>query len=181
MGQAYVADTDGYIDTGPAEPYRRAAGDLHAGSTDPASLKEMLARENGDLWRKAVSEEYDSLIEQTMPPFEGRPKYCKVVGSKRVFRKKTDAQGFIQHYTPCFVAKRLSKSQEGRHDQVRQGTPQGCKAGIYRRYLMGAAVRWASQREKNTTLSSNEVERMATCRATQEIVVLMHLLRTLNV
>lgn len=47
---SYIASADGYyIDTGQAEHYGLAVGDLLAGHSDPASMKGALAGKYGEL------------------------------------------------------------------------------------------------------------------------------------
>lgn len=69
-----IVDSDGCIGNGPVEQHGLAVGDLLAETTDPTSLKEALADEDGDLYRKATAKEYDSLFEKNVLTLEDRPK-----------------------------------------------------------------------------------------------------------
>lgn len=138
----------------------------------------MLAGEDGDLWRKAVSEEYGSLVEKKVLTVEDRPNYCTKVRSKRIFNANTSAQGFIGRRTVRFDAKDFHTSGGSAWPSQTRCTL-GSNTDIYGRYLMGVAVCWVSQgQKKNTTLLIDEVGHVVMRGATQGVVTLGHLLRT---
>lgn len=72
-------------------------------------MKEALARDDGDLRLNAATEKYDSMVEPQVFKLERQPKYCEVIGSKWVFKTKTNVDAFMQKYKAPFVAKGFYK------------------------------------------------------------------------
>jgi hypothetical protein len=72
---------------------------------DPATVKEALASDAADLWKKAMDEELASLLENDTWTVESVPDGVKSLPCKWVFKIKRDAQGNIERYKARLVAK----------------------------------------------------------------------------
>lgn len=66
-------------------------------------------------------------------------------------------------------------------DEVRWRRRDWCSTTGYVMAILGAAVHWVSQVQKNRTVSTNETEYVATCGASQDVVSLRYLLLTMRV
>jgi len=80
-----------------------------APSGESTTYKEALASSDQELWIKAITEELESL--QTLGTWVvcPKPKNCKVIGCKWVYRIKTDANSKITCYKARLVVKGYSQ------------------------------------------------------------------------
>jgi len=76
---------------------------------EPKTIEEALAGKNKYDWKRALDEEYESLIAKTWKLVEA-PKDAKIIGSKWVFKLKKDEEGKIIRYKARLVA--LGYNQE---------------------------------------------------------------------
>ena len=72
---------------------------------DPINVKEAVNSEDGDLWKKAMDDEMDSLDKNEAWNLVQLPAGRKAVGSKWIFKKKLNAEGKVQKYKSCLVEK----------------------------------------------------------------------------
>ena len=72
---------------------------------DPRNVKEDVNSKDSDLWKKAIDEEMDSLDKNEAWQLVQLPARRKAVGSKWIFKKKLNAEGKVDKYKACLVAK----------------------------------------------------------------------------
>jgi len=70
--------------------------------TEPASIKHALS---SSIWRSAVQEEYNALMANNTWTLTSLPPGRKSIGCKWIFRVKENADGTINKYKACLVAK----------------------------------------------------------------------------
>ncbi len=75
----------------------------------PATAKEALAGDQGDSWKKAMDDEYSSLLENETWVLERLPAGRKSVGGKWTFRVKLDSKGEVSRFKARYVAKGYSQ------------------------------------------------------------------------
>ena len=72
---------------------------------EPQSVHEALNGKDSEKWKRALEEEYDSLIKngtwELVPP----PKDCNIIGSKWVMKIKRDADGNVDRHKARLVAR----------------------------------------------------------------------------
>ncbi|UYV76603.1 hypothetical protein LAZ67_14001429 [Cordylochernes scorpioides] len=78
-------------------------------SPDPKDAEEALSGKDSYFWRKAMKEEFDSLIENKTWELVDPPKGQNVIGSKWVFRRKYSSDGSLERYKARLVAKGYSQ------------------------------------------------------------------------
>ena len=76
---------------------------------DPRNVKEAVNSEDSDLWKMAMDEEMDSLDKNEAWQLVQLLARRKVVGSKWLFKKKLNAEGKVDKYKSCLVAKGYSQ------------------------------------------------------------------------
>lgn len=92
---------------------RNLAGSAHMALTkEPTTLEEALASDEGDVWRQAVEDEYNSLLANNTWTLERPPPGIKPIPVKWVFKIKRDSAGNIERYKARLVAKGF-RQQEG--------------------------------------------------------------------
>lgn len=72
---------------------------------EPETRAEAMAREDGELWEKAMDDEIASLLENGTWTVEKPPDGVKPVPARWTFKLKRDKQGQIERYKARFVAK----------------------------------------------------------------------------
>lgn len=85
---------------------------------EPKSLNEALAAENKSQWLKAMEEEIASMKKNGTWDLVSLPKDRKAIGSKWVYKTKTDATGKIVKYKARLVAQGFSQKFGTDYDQV---------------------------------------------------------------
>ena len=76
---------------------------------DPRNVKEVVDSEDSDLWKKAMDEEMDSLDKNEAWNLFQLSSRRKSIGRKWLFKKKLNAEGKVDKYKSCLVAKAYSK------------------------------------------------------------------------
>ena len=72
---------------------------------EPSSMQEAMSSENADKWKEAANAEYDSLMKNETWSLVELPKDRKVIGSKWVFKVKSDSEGHVERFKSRLVAK----------------------------------------------------------------------------
>ncbi|UYV62601.1 hypothetical protein LAZ67_2001282 [Cordylochernes scorpioides] len=78
-------------------------------SPDPKDAEEALSGKDSYFWRKAMREEFDSLIENKTWELVDPPKGQNVIGSKWVFKRKYSSDGSLERHKARLVAKGFSQ------------------------------------------------------------------------
>ena len=89
----------------------------HPGDS-PQSWKEAMACLDSKLWAEAAQVKMDALIANGTWELVKLPKGCKEIGSQWVFLIKCKADGTIEQYKACLVAKGYSQIPGINYDQV---------------------------------------------------------------
>eukprot|EP00253_Pinus_taeda_P035607 PITA_35607 len=76
---------------------------------DPRTMKEAVDSEDGKLWKEAMVDEMASLHKNEAWELVELPAGRKPIGSKWVFKKKTNAKGKVEKYKARLVAKGYSQ------------------------------------------------------------------------
>ena len=76
---------------------------------DPISVTEATFSPDSDKWMKAMQREMESLRENNVWRLVEPPPNRKVIGSKWVFKRKTDANGEVERYKARLVAQGFSQ------------------------------------------------------------------------
>ncbi len=76
---------------------------------DPRTVKEAMDSEDGKLWKEAMVDEMASLHKNEAWDLVELPTGRKPIGSKWVFKKKTNAEGKVEKYKARLVAKGYSQ------------------------------------------------------------------------
>ena len=76
---------------------------------DPRTVKEAVDSEDGKLWKEAMIDEMASLHKNEAWDLVELPARRKPIGSKWVFKKKTNAEGKVEKYKAGLVAKGYSQ------------------------------------------------------------------------
>ena len=76
---------------------------------DPRTVKEAVDSEDGKLWKEAMVDEMASLHKNEAWDLVEMPTGRKPIGSKWVFKKKTNAEGKVEKYKARSVAKGYSQ------------------------------------------------------------------------
>ena len=76
---------------------------------DPISVTEATSSPDSDKWMKAMQREMESLRENNVWRLVEPPPNRKVIGSKWVFKRKTDANGEVERYKARLVAQGFSQ------------------------------------------------------------------------
>ena len=88
-----------------------AADDLTADINEPRNISEAWSCEYSEQWKDATNSEYSSLIEngtwELVPLSEGK----SAVGSRWVFKVKTDGDGYVQRFKARLVAQGYSQTE----------------------------------------------------------------------
>ena len=79
---------------------------------DPITVKEAVDSEDGKLWKEAMVDEIASLHKNEAWDLVELPAGRKPIGSKWVFKKKTNAEGKVEKYKARLVAKGYSRCRE---------------------------------------------------------------------
>ena len=77
--------------------------------SDPRTVKEAVDSEDGKLWKEAMVDEMASLHKNEAWDLVELPAGRKPIGSKWVFKKKTNAEGKVEKYKARLVAKGYSQ------------------------------------------------------------------------
>ena len=75
---------------------------------DPRTMKEAVGSDDGKLWKEAMVDEMASLHKNEAWDLVELPAGRKPIGSKWVFKKKTNAKGKVEKYKARLVAKGYS-------------------------------------------------------------------------
>jgi len=76
---------------------------------DPRTVKEAVDLEDGKLWKEAMVDEMESLHKNEAWDLVELPAGRKPIGSKWVFKKKTNAEGKVERYKSRLVEKGYSQ------------------------------------------------------------------------
>jgi hypothetical protein len=79
----------------------------------PTSIAEAYSSLDADLWKETVQSEMDSIMSNKTWEVVDRPYGCKLVGCKRVLKKKLRPDGTIKKYKTRLVAKGYTQKKEG--------------------------------------------------------------------
>eukprot|EP00253_Pinus_taeda_P008767 PITA_08767 len=82
---------------------------LSVTNDDPRTVKEAVDSEDGKLWKEAMVDEMASLHKNEAWILVELPAGRKPIGSKWVFKKKTNAEGKVEKYKARLVAKGYSQ------------------------------------------------------------------------
>ncbi|UYV60237.1 hypothetical protein LAZ67_1000515 [Cordylochernes scorpioides] len=82
---------------------------LNTSLPDPKDLDQALSSEDLHLWKRAMKEEYSSLLKNGTWELVDPPKNKNIIGNKWVFQKKFRADGSIERYKARLVAKGYSQ------------------------------------------------------------------------
>eukprot|EP00253_Pinus_taeda_P029973 PITA_29973 len=85
---------------------------LYITDDDPRTVKEAINSKDGKLWKEAMVDEMASLHKIEAWDLVVLPIGRKPIGSKWVFKKKTNAEGKVEKYKARLVAKRYSQVLE---------------------------------------------------------------------
>ncbi|GJW40973.1 retrotransposon protein, putative, ty1-copia subclass [Tanacetum coccineum] len=83
------------------EVEEHSIGDLN----EPTSYKAAMLDSESNKWIDAINAEIQSMMNNMVWVMVDLPPGCKTVGSKWIFKKKTDMDGFVHTYKARFVAK----------------------------------------------------------------------------
>lgn len=83
--------------------------DLSITDDDPRTMKEVVDSEDGKLWKEAMVDEMASLYKNEAWDLAELPAEREPIGSKWVFKKKTNAEGKVEKYKARLVAKGYSQ------------------------------------------------------------------------
>lgn len=81
------------------------------GETDPNSYREAMKRSDKRLWRQAMQEEIDSLLENKVWVLVDRPRGANIVTNRWVLRIKRKPSGEIERYRARLVARGFSQKE----------------------------------------------------------------------
>ena len=96
------------------KPERYSPPDFHSHfamsitDDDPRNVKEAVDSEDSDLWKKAMVEEMDVLEKNETWDLVQLPVRRKAIGTKWLFKNKLNAEGKVEKYKACLVAKGYS-------------------------------------------------------------------------
>ncbi|UYV68867.1 hypothetical protein LAZ67_6001370 [Cordylochernes scorpioides] len=76
---------------------------------DPKDAEEALSGRDSYFWKKAMEEEFDSLIENKTWELVDPPKNRNIIGTKWVFKTKCNSDGFVERHKARLVAKGYSQ------------------------------------------------------------------------
>jgi Reverse transcriptase (RNA-dependent DNA polymerase)/gag-polypeptide of LTR copia-type/Integrase core domain len=79
---------------------------------EPTSYKEAINSDNHEMWEKAMDLEYNAIVDADTWDLVDKPKHCRTVGCKWVFKIKENSDGSISRYKARLVAKGYTQ-QEG--------------------------------------------------------------------
>ncbi|KXJ67887.1 hypothetical protein RP20_CCG008080 [Aedes albopictus] len=85
---------------------------------EPSSYEEAVRSSESDLWKAAMQEEYDSLMENGTWVLAELPAGRKAIGSKWVFKKKEDSAGNVCKFKARLVAQGFSQQFGVDYDSV---------------------------------------------------------------
>ncbi|GJV36390.1 retrotransposon protein, putative, ty1-copia subclass [Tanacetum coccineum] len=83
------------------EVEEHSIGDLN----EPTSYKAAMLDSESNKWIDAMNAEIQSMMDNMVWVLVDLPSGCKTVGSKWIFKKKTDMDGIVHTYKACLVAK----------------------------------------------------------------------------
>nr|GEY62072.1 hypothetical protein [Tanacetum cinerariifolium] len=89
-------------------------GDLNK----PASYKAAMLDSKSNKWIDAINAEIQSVIDNMVWVFVDLPPGCKTVGSKLIFKKKTDMDGIVYPYKASLVAKGYTQLYEVDYEEM---------------------------------------------------------------
>jgi hypothetical protein len=96
-------------------PERYSPSDFHSNFSlsitddDPRTVREAVYSEDGNLWKRAMDKEMESLDKNEAWDLVELSTRRKPIGSKWVFKKKLNAEGKVEKYKARFVAKGYSQ------------------------------------------------------------------------
>lgn len=96
------------------QDYARQADD----SRDPKTYKEAINSENAEEWQEAIREELQSIEQNETWELADLPKHRKAIGSKYVFKTKTDSNGAVIRRKARLVAQGFSQKYGVDYDEV---------------------------------------------------------------
>ena len=80
--------------------------------TEPQSYQEAMESPDVEEWKKAMDSEYNSLIENRVWDIMTRPKECKVVQTRWLYKIKQTSDGRIEHFKARLVTKGYTQSYD---------------------------------------------------------------------
>ncbi|GKB71031.1 retrotransposon protein, putative, ty1-copia subclass [Tanacetum coccineum] len=83
------------------EAEEHSLGDLN----EPTSYKASMLDPKSNKWLHAMNAKMQSMIDNKVWVLVDLPPNCKTIGSKWIFKKKTDMDGIVHTYKACLVAK----------------------------------------------------------------------------
>jgi hypothetical protein len=92
----------------------RASGEHH----EPQTYQEAVSGEESEFWQKNMDEEMHSLLENGTWELVERPEGVKPIPMKWVYKVKWDAQGNVERYKSCLVAKGFLQKQGVNFEEV---------------------------------------------------------------
>ena len=108
-------EDEGEPEQKPNHEYANAAVTEDGNIQEPSTYEEASQREE---WRKAMEEEIQALKQNQTWDLVPRPKDVKPISSKWVYKFKTRANGSIEKYKACLVARGFSQQYELDYDET---------------------------------------------------------------
>nr|GEU38507.1 hypothetical protein [Tanacetum cinerariifolium] len=147
-------------------------GDLN----EPASYKAAILASKSNKWIDAVNAKIQSMMDNMV--WVDLPPSCKTVGSKWIFKKKTDMDGFVDPNHPRKVCKlqrsiyglkQTSRSWNKIFDEKIKRDDTKSQTG-YVFISNEGAVDWKNSKQSTTAISATEAEYIADSKAAMEVV-----------
>ena len=110
--QRQVADSG--VEAGVIDPNPQAFLTM----SDPATYKQAVESEHGQHWIRAMQEEVTTLKQREVFTEVEKPQGAKVLGTKWVFKTKTDSNGETQRHRARFVVQGFRQTQGIDYDEV---------------------------------------------------------------
>ncbi|GJZ37710.1 retrotransposon protein, putative, ty1-copia subclass [Tanacetum coccineum] len=150
---------------------------------EPTSYKAAMLDSESNKWVNAMNTKIQSMMDNMVWVLFDLPPGCKTVGSKWIFKKKTDMDGIVHTYKARLVAKgytqlygvdyeeTFSPSFDCYYDAGFETDIDDTKSQTgYVFILNGGAVDWKSSKQSATAMSATEAEYIASSEAAMEAV-----------
>jgi hypothetical protein len=100
---------------------------------DPRTVREAVDSKDGNLWKRAMEEEMESLDKNEAWDLVELPTGRNPIGSKWVFKKKLNAEGKVEKYKARLVAKGYSQVEGIDFGEIFFSC---CQVNLYKTYVI---------------------------------------------
>eukprot|EP00794_Sanderia_malayensis_P004271 gene4271-biopygen3475 len=98
---------------------------------EPVSIEEALSGPDASKWKDAADSEYKSVIQNGTWKLVDLPDDKNVVGCKWIFKKKRNADGYINRYKARLVAQGYSQKEGLDYEETFHLWPNTAQFGLY--------------------------------------------------